>query len=370
MKVLVTLYKKYERYLSPTALVTGFIFDSLTLTRVDLFFDNLVILAYLCIAITCILLMNAYDAGLVRAPRKKHYAETIYPWLPIIMQFAFGGLFSAYVVFYSRSASWASSWVFVVLLGFLLVGNEFFQRRYRRVTFHITILFVALFSFLIFSVPIVLKTFGFLTFVLSGVLSLIVITGVSKIVLSMLKSSDMVHTLKRSILFSIGSVYIVFHIFYLTNIIPPVPFSLQDIGVYYNVTRLDDDTYTAVQEDKHWLTALFERRETIHLSTGTPLYVFSAVFAPTQFTTTVYHRWSYFADSGSSARWVTTDIIPFSITGGRDGGYRGYTTKRTVPPGVWRVDVVTEHNKILGRKQFEVVESSADEHIVREDVLL
>jgi hypothetical protein len=37
------------------------------------------------------------------------------------------------------------------------------------------------------------------------------------------------------------------------------------------------------------------------------------------------------------------------------GGYRGYTFKRQVQPGRWRIEVRTEHGRLLGRIAFELV---------------
>ena len=46
-------------------------------------------------------------------------------YYPMAIQFLFGGLFSAYAVFYSRSASLTSTALFFVVLVGLLIGNEF-----------------------------------------------------------------------------------------------------------------------------------------------------------------------------------------------------------------------------------------------------
>jgi len=43
------------------------------------------------------------------------------------------------------------------------------------------------------------------------------------------------------------------------------------------------------------------------------------------------------------------------VVGGRDNGYRGYTFKRHVQPGRWRVEVRTETGRLLGRIPFELV---------------
>jgi hypothetical protein len=65
----------------------------------------------------------------------------------------------------------------------------------------------------------------------------------------------------------------------------------------------------------------------------------------------VQHIWSRYQ---SEAGWIDTDAIPFPIAGGREGGYRGVTRKRSISAGTWRVEVRTENGQILGRIHFEV----------------
>jgi hypothetical protein len=45
----------------------------------------------------------------------------------------------------------------------------------------------------------------------------------------------------------------------------------------------------------------------------------------------------------------------FEIHGGREGGYRGFSMKRAVVPGLWRVEVETQEGRIIGRIDFRVV---------------
>jgi len=83
-------------------------------------------------------------------------------------------------------------------------------------------------------------------------------------------------------------------------------------------------------------------------------YIFSAVFAPTALNTKIMHKWQYY--DKYEGVWVTVSEIPFSIVGGRDGGYRGYSFKKNLFPGRWRVDVITEREQLLGRIYFKVID--------------
>jgi hypothetical protein len=91
-----------------------------------------------------------------------------------------------------------------------------------------------------------------------------------------------------------------------------------------------------------------------YLSKGEPAYCYTAIFAPRRLRVPVRHVWSYYHPARG---WTVTDRISFEIAGGRDGGYRGFTRKRLLFPGEWRVEVETYNGKTLGRIDFVVVES-------------
>src|SRR6185295_13539185 len=117
----------YERYISPISLVAGFLADNyILLRRVDLWRSNALLFFYLALCACGILLLNALESGKIKSERVRSWA----PLIPVVVQFSFGGLFSGYLSLYSRSAGLFRSWVFVVALALLLLGNERFTRLY------------------------------------------------------------------------------------------------------------------------------------------------------------------------------------------------------------------------------------------------
>ena len=126
----------YQRYVSPLALIAGFFADNLfLLRRVDLLRTNLLLLVYLFVCAIGIVLINLIIAGRV----KNHRLVRMAPLITIAVQFAFGGLFSGYLSLYSRSASLATSWIFVLALAGLLLGNERFMRFYALFSFQMSL---------------------------------------------------------------------------------------------------------------------------------------------------------------------------------------------------------------------------------------
>lgn len=343
MNRLYNLYEKYEKYLSPVALATGFIWDSFTLRRIDLWLDNLVLLGYLFIAGSAIAILNTRPAGWFKRVA------------PLLLQFAFGGLFSAFVIFYSRSAVFVTSWPFLIILVVLLVGNEFFRKHYGRFIFHIAIFFVAVFSYSTLIVPTLMGSMGPAIFLLGGLVSLalmgFIVAGL------VVASPQIFQEHKSAILIMILSIYGLFHLLYFTNTIPPIPLALKDGGIYHSIARTDGG-YEVSFEPSIWYLYFREYNYVFRQRPGETVYAYSSVFAPTRLNTRIFHHWSYF--DAKREEWVTTDRLGFAITGGRDGGYRGYSFKTSIFPARWRVEVVTERDQLLGRMNFEVVEAAGN----------
>lgn len=341
----------YERYLSPLALIAGFALDNLVLLRrVDVWTSNLLFFSYLVIAALGIVLINMITTGRLRGA----FLLKAAPYLPVIAQFAFGGLFSGYVSLYSRSAAFSTSWIFVILLAALLLGNERFTRAYARLPFQIGIFFTTLFSFLIFFVPVMLGDIGPYVFLTSGVISLTLMSIFMRVLAFLMPEHVQLH--RPTIIKSIAAIFIIFNVLYFSNAIPPLPLALKEAGVYHGINKVGD-TYVLRAEQSPWYEAYLRYNTVFHRYPGETVFVYSAVFAPTKLSTTILHEWEYYDDKTNS--WVRKSTFGFPISGGRDGGYRGYTLRENVPAGEWRVNVKTGDGLIIGRVSFTVVDVSA-----------
>lgn len=342
-------FERHERILSPVTLVGGFIFDYFTLERVDFLWDNIFVILYIFLAGGSIALLNIYEE---RRP-ERGFIESTHEFLPFALQFALGGLFSAFVIFYSQSASLYTSGIFILILLFLFIGNEFFRTRYTRLVFQVGVYFTATFFFLIYFLPVLVKKMGVGTFISSGILALSA-TGAFIIILSRLVPARY-RASKRRVLGTVAGIFITINFLYFTNIIPPIPLSLRSGDVYHSVERTTEG-YLAMGEANTWWERLgFPQK--IHISSGREVYAFSAVFAPTDLRINVVHNWQFWDDAES--RWQSATRITFPILGGRDDGYRGFSRKANIFPGRWRVDIETERGQVIGRVRFNVVEGSA-----------
>ncbi len=337
-------FERYERHISSVALIGGFIVDSITLNRVDQFFDNIILLSYITIAGTCIVLLSFWKDEWLTG----RFAPKVHAFLLIAMQFAFGGLFSAFLIFYSRSSSFIASAPFLFVLLFVLIGNEFFKAQYIRLTVQVSIFFFVLYSYLIFTIPVVLGFMNTWTFLLSGLISLLCI----RIFILFIKLINPVKVISSGGMFLIViGIFTVINGLYFLNIIPPIPLALKDSGVYHSIVKNADGTYTA-QKEEHEFNEFFKAYERVNLLPGKPLYVFTSIFAPTEFKATVFHVWEQY-DKKSKA-WVETNRIELPILGGRDGGFRTYSVKENPSMGQWRVSVETGRGQVIGRILLQV----------------
>lgn len=325
--------QRYGRHISSISLIGGFVFDFFTLWRIDLWQEDIIFIIYLVVGAVCIGYLCKHEK----------------PFALFVLQFVFGGLFGRFFIFYSRSGELAASWPFLLFLLALLAGNEILRKRYLIFTYRMSVYFIALFSFAIFYVPIIAGEISERIFLVSGVISLMIM-GVLIYVLGFIMR-DQLRRHFRMLAYSIGVLYAIITAMYFANIIPPIPLSLAASGVYHAV-RAENHAYVGSDEQQPWY-ARFQSYPQIHLANGEPVYVFASVFAPTHITTTIIHRWEYYDEYTKS--WKPSTYVSIPIVGGRDGGYRGYSYKEHTTPGRWRVNISTTRGQLIGRVGFTIV---------------
>ncbi|KKU70090.1 MAG: hypothetical protein UX94_C0011G0018 [Parcubacteria group bacterium GW2011_GWA2_47_21] len=351
-------WERNERRLSSFALFTGFIVDNLTLTRITLNSVSVALFSYLLVAGFCIIVLNFLE----NTPERQGFKAKIHAFTLIILQFTFGALFSGFLVFYSRGASIGASWPFLLILFFILIGNEFLRTRYIRIGFQMIIFFIALFSYSIFFMPIMTKKVGAGVFLLSGAASLLLIYLFLRLI--GLVSPERFSKSKPFVLGGMIAVFGLMNFLYFKNLIPPLPLTLKEAAVFHDLKKLPSGEYLVTAEAKKWHEK-FRLREIVRVSAPCePLYFWSAVFAPTDLEIDVTHVWLKFSEA--KGQWLETFRTTFPIKGGRVGGFRGFSLKERVTPGLWRVDVKTPRGQVIGRMSFRALEKEAQVDFVEE----
>jgi len=325
--------------------VGGFVFNILTLTRVDLFLENFWVIAHLLVVAVCIIWLNRIEND----NEDEKNPATVNFWLVNVLQFFFGGLLSTFLVFYFRSADLSVSWPFILMLVIAFWANESLKARYVRLSFQISFFYLSLFSFTIFFVPVLLKAIGADVFFISGVVSLIIM-GIFLLILAAVAWERFRQSIKI-VFTAVAGIFAVVNILYFTNLIPPIPLSLIDGGVYHSVIKADGN-YLVQYEDGGWREHLTLYPD-FHLTASHPVYVYSAVFSPPDLNTIIVHEWQH--DNPVTRTWSDCERIELPVLGGREGGFRTYSMKIGITPGHWRVTVATKKGEVIGRIRFNAV---------------
>jgi hypothetical protein len=340
-------YLRNERWISSLALVGGFVFDTLTLKRVDLLFENVWVLLNLAIACIGILLINLYENKKARFSEKT--ASIIHFWLIMLIQFSFGALMSTFMVFYIRSGTLSASWPFLALLAIIYISNELLKHHYTRLVFQVSVLYISLYTFAIFILPVLLHKMGSGIFILSGIASLAIL--ILFLLCLRLVSRERFRQSKKLLVLTIGGITLLINVLYFTNLIPPIPLALKNTDVYHSIVRHTDGNYTVTGEEQGFW-GYFTSYKTFHIVSGEPVYAFSSIFSPTGLSTDIIHEWQRYDES--TKKWLTRNETRLSIVGGRDGGFRTYSTRIIDESGKWRVNVKTPQGQLMGRIKFKI----------------
>lgn len=342
-----------QRYLPVVFFMVGFVWDSLTLGRIDRLYDRIVLCTYLTSLSVCLYLFNLAEDGRWKETFLEKYEE----YFPLAIQFFLGGLCSAYVIYFSRSVSFSKTASFFVILVILLFANELLKKRISNKYLQFGAYFFVNFTFFTFFVPLIVKHMSSFIFMVSGGISLATTLGLFVYIFNASPSTQKeVHFGKLTTL--ILGIYFLINTFYFFNLIPPVPLALDEGLVAHSIEKKDNE-YQVSYEREPWYKIWKDNRHQYEYEPGSNVYVFTSIFAPSKFQKDVLHRWKWF--SPHTKKWEVIDEIGFEITGGRDEGFRGYTYKSNMMEGEWEVDVITEEELVLGIIKFKVeIDSTAE----------
>lgn len=320
--------ERFRRYFPAAAFLSGFVWDALTLGRSITTLDLLILFGYYVAAAVILIFIG-------RSVRFRFSAYMNYA-----LQFLFGGIFSALVIFYFLSSSALPGFAVVAVLVAVLVANEFLEKRYSQLTLSWTLFAVCGIMLFNFALPHLFRSIHPLWFYLSTFAALAFVAAVR--IAGRQESDRMWPSL------AVAGVLLVLHFF---NAIPPVPLVKKQMMIAHGVERTGTSYVITV-----------ERRPTLerwrlsgakHHYSGGRVYCFTSIFAPRNLDTVLRHRWEK-ADPRSGV-WQTMSTVSFPVAGGREGGYRGYSWKQNVSPGEWRVRAELESGATISVMRFEVV---------------
>lgn len=335
-------YKRYEHLFMPALILWGFIYHYITFKIIPIREVLYLVFGYLVLATATILFVNFYDAG--KITQKLRYVRL---FIPLLLQFSLGSIIGGVFIFYWFSGSIFVSWPFIAIVLIFIISIEAFKHHLEKPIIQLSIYYFGAYLLLAVALPYFFKSLSPWIFIAAGAISWLLVLFLTWL---LAKHSQEIKKRKAKILISSIAIFAVMAFFYFDNLIPPVPLSIRDAGVYHNVSR--DGANYAVEAEPQSFWQKFTFTPTIHLAPGEDAFVFTSIYTPVDLQTKIVHDWQHY--DTAQRKWITMSKLSFSIIGGRQDGYRGYSYKTNMQAGAWRVFVETPRGQVLGRYQFNV----------------
>ena len=336
-------YTKYEAHLMIAFFVGGFLFDLITLSDPDDLISIIQQVTYL-LVIGFLLYYDVLSSfKKFEIPQK---FQKVWEYRQLVIHFLFGSLLSLYSIFYFKSSSIVSSFLFIILMSVLLIGNELtrVQKAGHWLKFGMYVLCLNAFFSIMY--PTLLGFIGLIPFILAVVSS----TGCMFLIFKKIIPNEIDKAyIQKQILSPIIVVQSVFVLFYVAGWIPPVPLSAKFMGIYHKIEKIDGKYFLHHEKPiwKFWANG----DQSFKAQFGDNIYFFTNIYSPASFSDEINIRWMH---DDPKTGWTTWDLIPMKISGGREDGFRGFTYKSKYQPGDWRVQAETTDGREIGRIYFTV----------------
>lgn len=271
----------------------------------------------------------------------------------LLLQFFFGGIFSALFILYFKSSGHLGTWLTAVVLGILLVGNEFAGRSLGRRFTLIWALF-ALNAILLsnFALPHAVGSLNPLWFYVSTAAGVLLTHGLWRLAPA-----------QPGRILPAWALAIMLLLAWRLDMIAPVPLVKQDLAVGHDFVQQEGRYVLQLEPAPSW-QFWRDQASTVRILEGEKLYGVSAVFAPLGVTAALEHRWEVRDPDG----WRQVYRSRFQSTGGRERGFRGYSWVLNPQPGDWRLVVATQDGRTIGILPVKVERGAplSDELLPRE----
>ncbi|MBX7231891.1 MAG: DUF2914 domain-containing protein [Bdellovibrionales bacterium] len=329
---------KYNKYFPVSLFLIGFLFDILTLGRIDALFSILKQSLYLTIIgfLLCQWLIESF-----RSPTFGSHWMWFKKIRLFLLHFLFGSLLSEYMLFYFKSSSFSLAFIFIFLLATLLLLNEWHRFQKLGLIIKFALFTFCSMSFFSYLVPIALGQTGksiFLGSLVMGLAPLLIISHVC------LRCGLKKTIIRQQSLIPGLFVMVVLFFLYTLRWIPPVPLSIQYIGVFHTLNKVEGKFQLG--HERPWWRFWHHGDQVFLAQPGDKIVIFFRLFSPTHFKDEVRVKW--YLDN-SQHGWVMQDEIPIRIIGGREEGFRGYAQKSHFTEGQWKVAIETLDEREIGR---------------------
>jgi hypothetical protein len=346
----------------------GFLFDVVAVSRIDDVFTLLQQGLYLVVIAVLVILDERHRTGIATPPRLLARASR---FSEDVMHFLLGTLLNQFTLLYLRSSSGMSSFLFMTTLCALLVANELPGFRERGPVVRFALFSLSTTSYFTILVPILLGFISMWLFVSAVILSCVVLGWLLR---RLCVRTDDASSMRRRLGGPAFGVQALLIAAYFAGAIPPVPLSLQFIGIYHEVVppgmqnasgaadAASSQSYQLMHE-RPWWKVWQHGDQDFAARPGDVVYCFARIFAPRGFRDAVFVHWWMRRVGGG---WLDQGRAQLNVSGGRGDGFRAFATKRNYQPGRWRVQIETTDGRNIGAIQFNLSndDSSGDRTFV------
>lgn len=334
--------KKHETKLEVGFFIGGFLFDILFISDPDDIFAITQQAVYLLLIASLIHYEMLFR---MHKWRPKERLLKLWAYRDFTLHFLLGSLLSVYSLFYIKSASILSSFIFLCILVGLVLLNELSFVKSAKVSLKVGFFSICLFSFFSVLYPIILGFVGWTPLLLSALSTVLIL--IAQVQLLERSNIDSV-VLKKSMTAPSVAVLGMFGLFTFLGWVPPVPLSVKAQGVYHKLEKNDGEFILSFE--KTWQPWQDSDKE-FKAEPGDVIYFYAQVYSPARIRDKIILHWKLKSKNGD---WITTDRVPLNIQGGRKDGFRGYATKANYQPGEWMVSVETNIGTEISRYYFDV----------------
>ena len=332
----------------------GMVFDIVTLSRID---DVLSLLQQGVYLVLLAGMMILEERERVKSWTPPPLLARVWRFSEDGIHFLLGSLLSSFTLLYLKSSSGLSALVFMAILGGLLVANELPGFREKGPIVRHALLSLCMTSYGAVLLPVV---FGFISQYLFVAAVLLSCAAFGWLARRLVRHTGDARAASSRIVAPAMAIQGLLLAAYFAGAIPPVPLSLQYIGIYHEVVppRKQAAAETAdvlpayqLKHQRPWWKIWQHGDQDFAARPGDVVYCFARVFAPNGFKDAIYVHWWL---QGTKGGWSDQGRARLAISGGRGDGFRAFATKKNYEPGRWRVEVETEDGRDLGVIKFDL----------------
>jgi hypothetical protein len=342
--------RKHESKLEILFFIGGFVFDAWMVSAPDELFAILQQAAYLFIIASLIHLELLFR---MHKWRPHGLILKAWPYRGLLLHFLLGTLLNVYSLFYIKSASLLNSFIFLLLMIAMILGNELPFVKKSNVSMKVGLYSICLFSYFSILYPIAFGYVGYIPFTCAVATTLALFYLQLRILRNAMLEQNV---LFRAILAPCLSVLFIFVLFYFLGWIPPVPLSVKEQGVYHLIEHREGHYYLSTE--KVWWKFWQQGDSDFRAQPEDKIYFYAQIYSPARISDQVVIHWF---QEDTHGRWISSDRIPLKIQGGRETGYRGFAFKSNYTPGRWKILVETSGGIEISRMYFEVTPEIAGE---------